>query len=265
MTSKTPPGVISVVKLIRTEHSRDRTCPSITRRRHRPGGRAGRDRSRPNLSINHSCRVQIAELASGSIPNGNLSQTLSGKRTEFLRHTCEAVLCTCSSLMVQYHLSVKSLHDVKHRKRQVPSGFCLGPRDLAVADRFSLGTSPVEYRDHQRRTLLHPEANGDHRDHLGFWCRSTPRRRHRPGRGTRDKSRSNLSFNHSVSASTRTCDKGMFQLNRRALNGENLRSDCHTGHLGCERAHTMLQIQQNPKKKRTSSETRPTKKRPQKH
>ena len=179
---------------------RDRTCLSTTRA-------GSKSLNLPPERFQHRVQTKPQDRTKLfnwelSYPNGNLSQTLSGKRKEFLRHTCEPVLCTCSSLMVQCHQSVKSLHGtlgllfIKHRKRQVPSEFCLVSRNLAVADRFSLGASPLEHQTEMPTKISR-------------------------------------------------------------------QSDCHTGHLGCERAHIAPNTTQIPRKFFTGSETRPTKKTPQ--
>ena len=123
---------------------RDRTCLSTTRA-------GSKSLNLPPERFQHRVQTKPQDRTKLfnwelSYPNGNLSQTLSGKRKEFLRHTCEPVLCTCSSLMVQCHQSVKSLHGtlgllfIKHRKRQVPSEFCLVSRNLAVGFFVALGT-----------------------------------------------------------------------------------------------------------------------------
>ena len=40
---------------------------------------------------------------------------------------------------------LRRVGEQRHRPRQVPSGFSHGPRNLAVAERFSRGTSPVDW------------------------------------------------------------------------------------------------------------------------
>ena len=62
--------------------------------------------------------------------------------TSAVNMICVMPIIGCHGLHIHV---LRRIQEQKHRPRQVPSEFCLGPRNHAIAERFSRGTSPVDW------------------------------------------------------------------------------------------------------------------------
>ena len=111
-------------------------------------------KSRPTLGVNEHTESRYIvnstqftneeKLPRNILVASNTPKGVIGSETENNKMNMICVMPIIGRHGLHIHV-LRRIQEQQHRPRQVPSEFCLGPRNHAITERFSRGTSPVDW------------------------------------------------------------------------------------------------------------------------